>query len=242
VPLVFLPGALDGLEGSGAVAERLGAERRLIPIAYRPDDRFEGLMARILRAADEAGATRFDLLGQSYGGWIAQCLARLRPGRVRRMVLSHSFTLRPGDRWRLRLGSRMLERLPPALMRPLLLKRVRGALAPLRKADPALLERQLATLGRDIARPAFRAKLAAQQRCMAESLGLPGIAEAPGARGPPVLIIESDNDPLIGAGARKALRTRYPDAALHRFADAGHISAMVETDAYLAAVMAFLDR
>ena len=59
---------------------------------------------------------------------------------------------------------------------------------------------------------------------------------------PRVLIIESDNDPLIGARARAELRARYPGAAVHRFAGAGHISAMVETDAYLAAVSAFLDR
>ena len=98
-PLVFLPGALDGLEGSDAVAERLGAERPLIRIAYRPDDTFDRLMARILRAADEP----FDLLGQSYGGWIAQCMARLQPERTRRIGCR---TASPcgGGSWRFKLG------------------------------------------------------------------------------------------------------------------------------------------
>lgn len=235
VPLLFLPGALDGLEGSDSAAERLGLSRRLIRIAWRPADRFEGLIERILSAADEAGAGRFDLLGQSYGGWIAQCLALLHPGRSRRMVLSHSFALRPGDRWRFGLASALLERMPLPLIRPLLLKRVRHALAPLRKVDPALVERHLAALRRDLARPGFRETLVAQQRCMAESAALQGGVAAP------VLIIESDNDPLIGAAARATLRARHPDAAVHRFADAGHISALVETDAYLATVEAFLD-
>lgn len=235
MPLVFLPGALDGLEGSDAVAERLGAERALIRIAWRPDDRFDGLIARILSAADAAGAARFDLLGQSYGGWIAQCLARLHPQRVRRIVLSHSFALRPGDRWRFRLASGLLERMPLALIRPLLLKRIRRALAPLRRIDPALVDRHLATLRHEMARPDFRGTLVAQQRCMAGSLMLQGRVTAP------VLIVESDTDPLVGARARAALRARYPDAAVQRFADAGHISAMVETDSYLAAVKAFLD-
>jgi pimeloyl-ACP methyl ester carboxylesterase len=240
-PLIFLPGALDGLEGADRVVQRLGADRLLIRIAYRPDDTIDRLASRIMTAADEAGAARFDLLGQSFGGWIAQCLARLHPDRTRRLVLSHSFTLAPSDGWRFRLGAGLLQRMPLGLLRPLLLKRVRQALAPLRETDAELVERQIAVLSRDLQRPGFRDRLVAQQRCMRESLALPAVTAAPREDGPTVMIIESDNDPLIGARARQALRDRYPQAEVHCFAGAGHISAMVETEAYLSAVQAFLD-
>jgi len=236
-PLVFLPGALGELEGSDEVARRFGASRELLSIAYRPDDRLEPLLDRIAAATD---APRFDLLGQSYGGWIAQCAARRFPERVRRIVLSHSFILRPQDAWRLRLASRLLRHMPIGLTRPLLLKRIGKALEPLRRLDPERVERQLSPLAGLLAEPAMRAKLVGQQRCMLDSLE-PPFAKLPNVRPDlPVLIIESDNDPLLGAAVRKALRHRYSRAQVQRFPGTGHISAMVETDAYAAAVENFL--
>ena len=236
-PLVFLPGALGELEGSGEVARRLGTSRAPIAIAYRPDDRLEALLGRIAAATD---APRFDLLGQSYGGWIAQCAARRFPERVRRIVLSHSFILRQRDAWRFRLAETLLGRMPTGLMRPLLLKRVRKVLEPLRRRDPDRVERQLAALAGTLAGPDMRAKLVAQQRCMLDSLQ-PAFAALPDVRPElPVLIIESDNDPLLGAAARKALRDHFPDAEVQSFPGAGHISAMAETEAYAARVERFL--
>ncbi len=240
-PLVFLPGALDTIEGLDRVTECLAADRPVIRIAYDADDTLPRLLDRILEQASEVGAGRFDLLGQSYGGWIAQCIAQLHPARVRRMVLSHSFVLHPGDGWRLALGSTFLRRMPVRLLRPLLLKRVGSVLAPLREMDASLAERQLTALADAIGRADFRAKLVAQQRCMRQSLSLPAVTAAPDPAGPSVLIIESENDPLIRARQRLALNARYSRAETFRFSKAGHISALVETDAYLRAVKAFLD-
>lgn len=238
-PLLVLPGALDGLEGSDAAAQRLGESRRLVHIRYRADDTFDALVARILAAAEESGAARLDVLGQSYGGWIAQCLVRLYPGKVRRLVLSHSFVLAPRQAWRLRLGSRVLRKMPLPVLRPLLLARVRRALAPLARTNPERVEQQIAQLARELEHPDFRGKLAAQQVCMAESLARPLPAMR---RDIPVLILESDNDPLVPRGARRALRQTYAGAQVHRFAGAGHISALAETSAYVQRVEAFLDR
>jgi pimeloyl-ACP methyl ester carboxylesterase len=237
--LLFLPGALDRLEGSDAAARRLGESRRLIHIRYRPDDTFDALLTRILAVADESGAGPLDLLGQSYGGWIGQCLARLHPLRVRRLVLSHSFVLTPGQAWRLRLGSRILRGLPLPVMRPLLLARVRRALAPLARTDPERVEQQIAQVALELQNPDFRAKLGAQQGCMAESLKRP----LPAMRSDmPILILESDDDPLVPRRARQALRQTYPGPQVHRFPAAGHISALAETSIYAETVQAFLDR
>lgn len=237
VPLVLLPGALGSLEGSEAAANGLGARRPVVVIDYRAGDRFEPLLARILAAA---GAPRFDLLGQSYGGWIAQCLAARHPECVRRLVLSHSFALEPRHGWRFRLGHRLLARFPMALLKPLLLARVRGALAPVRARDPGLFDRQLAALRRGVDSGALLGVLSAQQTCLAESLEGPQAGLAPTAD-LPVLIVESANDPLLPARARSALKARFPDAAVHCFERAGHVSALVEPERFTALVNAFLD-
>ncbi|HWT12838.1 MAG TPA: alpha/beta hydrolase [Allosphingosinicella sp.] len=240
VPLIVLPGALGALEG-GDPAEALGPHRAVRTIDYRGDDSFAALAARIAAAADEEGAARFDLLGQSYGGWIAQCVARERPERVRRLVLSHSFALEPRHRRRFRLGRALLSGLPRRLARPLLLKRARAALAPVAARDPALHRRLLETLAERMLEPAFWDVLAAQQACLAQSLE-PAVAALPPI-GPelPVLIIESDDDPLIAARDRAALRRRVPHAEVRRFERCGHVSALAEPEAFAAAVAAFLD-
>lgn len=239
VPLLLLPGALGRLEGSGIVSERLGEDRPVVTIDYRSDDRFEPLLRRILAAADQAGAERFDLLGQSYGGWIAQCVAARHPERVRRLVLSHTFTLERRHARRFRFGPWLLERFPRRLLRPLLTGRVRKALAPVRQLDPALAERQLAAVAAQFDAGTLLPALAAQQHCMRESLEGEEVPRTGACL--PVLIIESANDPLIAPSARSALRKRFPQATVHRFTDAGHVSAVVQAERYAALVKDFLD-
>src|SRR5688572_29800235 len=239
VPLILLPGALGQFEGSGRAAEQLERRRPVATISYREDDDLDALLDRIEAAADQAGSGPVDLLGQSYGGWIAQCFARRRPERVRRLVLSHSFTLSPGGAWRFRIGRSLLRRLPGPLARTLLMKRIRVALRPVAAAEPDLYRLQLAAIDRLAASRSFRLGLAAQQSCIWQSLqpattSLPQVAAE-------VMIIESDNDPLIGNKERAALRTLYPRARLLRFREAGHVSAIVETERYVAAVEEFLD-
>lgn len=236
-PLLVLPGALGGLEGSAIGSGRLADRRPVATLDYRPEDDFEALMQRVGEAAAGLGGGPFDLLGQSYGGCIAQGVAARWPERVRRMVLSHSFALESGDARYFALGERILRRMPAAILAPLLLSRIRRALAPVRFAMPDLYLRQKATLARTVRSPNYLATLAAQQQCLRESLAPPRMGHAGGHR---VLIIESANDPLVGAAARARLRSRYPHARVHCFPTAGHVSAVVEPEAYTALVEGFL--
>jgi len=238
-PLILLPGALGAFEGSDAAAQLLRRHRPVIEIAYHEEEGLEALLARIEAAADEAGAGPVDLLGQSYGGWIAQCFARLRPERVRRLVLSHSFCLAPGGAWRFRLARALLRSLPETLITKLLRKRIKLALRPIAQTRPDLHRRQLAAIEPLLASRSFRAGLSAQQQCMWQSLQ-PAATKLPPVEAP-VMIVESKNDPLIGKRARAALRACHPRALLLRFPNAGHVSAIIETETYVVAVEAFLD-
>jgi len=240
VALIVLPGALGALEGADWGARLGGGGRRVLIVPYGGGDRLDALVARVAALADAEGAGRFDLLGQSYGGWIAQCVARAHPKRVRRLVLSHSFALEPRHAWRFRLGRRMLKLLPRAPAAALLTKRAARALAPVAAKDAALHARLLAALAARVREPDFWDGLAAQQRCLQQSLEPPFSALPPAAAALPVLIVEGGNDPLLGARDRAALRARFPQAQLLRFASAGHVSSLAEPEAFAAAVGAFL--
>lgn len=237
--LIVLPGALGALEGAGW-DDRLGRQRRVVTVPYTADDRLEELIGRVLALADAEGAARFDLLGQSYGGWIGQCVARAAPERVRRLILSHSFALEPRHAWRFRLGRRLLRLLPRALATSLLKKRAARALAPVAARDPARHARLLASLAVQAQAPDFWDGLLAQQRCLRQSLEPPFASRPPVRADVPVLIVEGTDDPLLGERDRAALRARFPKARLVRFSGAGHVSPLAEPEAFRAAVEAFL--
>jgi pimeloyl-ACP methyl ester carboxylesterase len=56
----------------------------------RPERGLELQVEAVLALADRLGHRRLDLLGLSYGGFVAAWIAALHPGRVRRLVLSNS--------------------------------------------------------------------------------------------------------------------------------------------------------
>jgi pimeloyl-ACP methyl ester carboxylesterase len=235
IPLILLPGALGRLEGSEALAARLAEGRELLMVEHGREP-LAALLDKVLAAADAAGAERFDLFGQSYGGWIAQCLTRRNPDRVRRLVLSHSFVA--AQPWRFRLGARLLAA-PPGLLAPLLRARLRRALAAVRRLTPKRHDAIIAGVDERLRSGGLLADLAAQQHCLVQSL-TPPFADLPDPPPRPTLIIESDDDPLIGKRGRAALRTAFPHARVLRFPDAGHVSALTAAEAVAEAVQDFL--
>jgi pimeloyl-ACP methyl ester carboxylesterase len=56
-----------------------------------------------------------------------------------------------------------------------------------------------------------------------------------------VLIIESDDDPAIGARDRALLRRTYPNAQVHTFRDAGHASSILKREEVLSIIRSFLE-
>ena len=236
--LILLPGAMKAIEGSGAVRQGLAGSREVVPFDYRADDHLPSLLARIAAASGDGPV---DLLGQSYGGWIGQCFARAHPGRVRRMILSHSFVLRPSDIVHFHVGRWLLRHVPDGMLARLLLTRIRKALDPVRRQDRARFERQVAAIRGQVGDRAVLDVLAAQQECLRESVEQPFASLPPVDPATKILIIESRNDKIVGRAARERLRHCYPTAAFHMFEDAGHVSAIVATDEYLEIVRAFLD-
>ncbi len=58
----------------------------------------------------------------------------------------------------------------------------------------------------------------------------------------PVLILESDDDPMVDAVARARLRDAFHTAEVRTFSGAGHLISILRTDEMLEAVEDFLSR
>lgn len=196
----------------------------------------KALLERAMDLMDRRDAAQFDVIGFSIGGWFAQCLAAREPKRVRKLVLAHSFTLEPHHTWRFGLAAWLWPMMPPALLRAGIMKRARLALAPLKRRDPARYRAALDEAGAAIALAASRARLLALQHAIRDSLLHPSGAVPTH----PMLILESDDDRIIGAKARAQLARKYPAARRVVLAGAGHASAVTAPNDLAATVDAFL--
>lgn len=237
--LALVPGAL--LEPPEALLHRLGEARRVVALTYPDATRMTDLTDTIAGQVAAMGIDRAAVLGSSYGGWVAQCLARRHPALVQLLILVHTFALRPDAAWRFRLGLKIWNAVPDPLLRILMLARVRRMLRPVRSASPGEHERALAHVRELIHAPETVAAIVRQNLCMLDSVTSFPIAPTDLARlDGKILIIESDDDPAIRAPDRAHLRAMYPGADVRTFHRTGHVTALVRPDELASAVNEFL--
>ncbi len=240
-PLVILPGAL--LAPPETLLERLRRRRPVRVIAYPPQTTMTALVDSIAAQLGEQGIEHCDLLGFSYGAWVGQCLRNRYPNLVRDLVLVHGFALRPQHAWLFRIGLRVWRWMPTSSFRRMARKRIARILKPLRKRDDSEYARVLAAVDTRLGQAETPPALIRQNECMLESCTNFAAANEhrvhPGRR---VLIIDSDNDPVVPRNERAHLRALHPDAWVHSFPGAGHIAPWVEPHAFADTVERFLER
>ena len=129
-PVLWLTGGLRRAALGYDFLERLGANHKVLAPDYPPVTHFAEIddgVSAILRAE---GIERCDLVGQSYGGLLAQAFLAAHPERIRRLVLSSSGPADYGRPWApvLSLAAAAARVLPKRLPAALLLAGLRGLL------------------------------------------------------------------------------------------------------------------
>lgn len=185
------------------------------------------LAARMMR---QLGYERFDVLGISWGGGLAQQLAAQYPRRCRRLVLAATST-----------GSFMIPARPGVLLR---------LASPRRHRDPDHAARVAATLyggalrrrpeladpvTRARAEPVSRRGYAYQLTAVAGWTSLPWL---PFIR-QPALILAGDDDPIIPLANARLMAALLPSARLLVYPD-GHLGLLTRAGELAPAVSAFL--
>jgi poly(3-hydroxyalkanoate) depolymerase len=215
--------------------ERIEVVRFDVPgVGGSPDPKvpynFALLAAFVGRMMKGLGYERFDVLGISWGGGLAQQIAFQHPRRCRRLVLVSTAT-----------GSLMVPAGPQVLMKMVTPKRYR---------DPEYAVTVAAELygGRMRERPDQVRKLMHDQSRVGSRRGyllqllagvgwssLPGL---PFIR-QPTLILAGDDDPIIPLVNARILRRLLPDARLHIYSD-GHLGLVTSADELAPRIVAFL--
>ena len=191
---------------------------------------FPTLACLIGRILDELGYDRFDTLGISWGGGLAQQLAFQHPRRCRRLVLASTAT-----------GSLMV----PA--NPLVLAKM---VTPRRYRDPDYAKSIAAQLygGRMRQRPGEVRHVVYEQERLGPStgyflqllagLGWTSLPALPLIR-QPTLILAGNDDPIIPLVNARIMRLLLPNATLHVYDD-GHLGLLTSADELGPIVSGFL--
>jgi maspardin len=230
-PILWLTGALGLGDFAFGYALALGQELRLLLPDYPPLRSLDGMADGLVAVLDVEGVRAAHVVGGSFGGLLAQHLVRRHPDRARSLVLSH--TLGPQRSYSRAALSRILSwLLPERPYRALFSRRLRVAFI---GAEPFWLRyfdsRVAALAKRDLVSRVLLASRFLQLRYAADDL-----ANWPGQ----ILILDADDDPLMPAAARKALRALYPRAHVHTFSGTGHSAAILQPEIYAQVIRKFL--
>jgi poly(3-hydroxyalkanoate) depolymerase len=218
----------DGLELIGFDPPGAGVSQRpCLPM------RMGGLAAMVESLLDELGLDRVDVLGYSWGGGVAQELARRAPDRVRRLVLCATG---PG------LGGT-----PPRPLAALMLA------TPARYYHPRLLALSVPYIaggrtGRERGLLAAQAadRLARPPDLLGYAFQLYAVSGWSSRRwlhrlSQPTLVVAGEQDPSVPLGNARLLAARIPDARLHVVKGGGHLFLLDEPENVVPTILDFLD-
>jgi poly(3-hydroxyoctanoate) depolymerase len=240
-PLLLITGIGANLDMWAPFARRV-SDRELIAfdapgtgLSQRPRRplRMSGL-ARIVRALlDELELERADVLGYSFGGGLAQELARRAPDRIRRLVLCATgpgiggIPPRPLAALMLATPARYYHRRLLELSLPHI---AGGSTA----RDPAALAEHA---GERLARPPDVLGYAYQLYAAAGWTSLPWLHSITA----PTLVVAGDDDPSVPVGNARILAARLPNARVDVLEGGGHLFLLDEPENAIAPILSFLD-
>lgn len=224
-PVVLLPGAQGTAESWLHQLLAWGRQREMLSVNYPGLADPAALADLVVEVANAQGLGVFDIIGSSYGGYLAQWIGVRHAARVRRIVIGNSFhDPRPSQSADKLAG---LEGKTPDEVKSEALARLQAA------PDSEFKQIMLDLMGQRQDAATLRGRMLAVQKAPL----LPALP-VPAQR---LMLIECDNDPLIGPPVREAIRQHYAGARHCAIGGGGHYPYILKAAEYNAAVAAFLD-
>ena len=241
--LLLLPGALSVGESTFPLIRAFENEYRIIAPSYALSLTMRALCDGLARILETESLHRIHVLGGSYGGLVAQYFVRRYPAKVRSLILSHTFVLSQKHARPLWIAGKLFPMFPQSLFVPILRLRLnKMLLSTLRTVNHPEAEFWRAYLNEAIASDLLKKVFLHQNKCLLDLASQPQFApdDLKDWDGK-ILIIESKDDPAISAQERALLRSKYPQAQVHTFLDAGHASSILKPEEVFAIIRSFLD-
>jgi pimeloyl-ACP methyl ester carboxylesterase len=228
---------LHGMGGSGDIwfqqIDALSASYRCIAPTYPAVADLEQLRGGILGVLAQEGLQTVHVVGSSMGGYLAQYLMSRDPARIRKAVLGNTFPPNEIIPRRAGQGARYLPWIPEWTL--MLGLRHNAEQVLFRTSGQSELVR--AYLIEQTCGFMRKSDFIARCACLTQGFTppLPDVVLSGS-----LLIVESDNDPLVEAELRAMLRSTYPTAGVKTFQGSGHFPYLSRADEYTQVLAEFL--
>lgn len=236
--LLLLPGAIGRAEVAFRHILEFEDDYRVIAPDYPPLPTVDRLLSGFIALLDAENVRSATVIGGSMGGGLAQCLVRKYPERVSRLILSHTGVPNPRRAQLNSFGMKVLRFIPIGLIRAALnweVSRLLSAAGDEKRFWLVYFGELTGLITKDEALSIYERAIDLEQRYVFKPGDLNGW---PGQ----ILILESDDDPIIRPAERAALKSLYPQAQVHTFKGGGHGASIVRREEYLSRVRKFLSQ
>ena len=231
--ILFLHGMGGGYDIWWQQIESLRNRYRLIAPTYPPVHSLAELARGIGFILEREGVDRFHVVGSSLGGYLAQYLIGRRPDRIKKAVFANTFP--PNNVIAEKSGAtgKLLPILPEWMVMRNLRKTTAASIYPA-SGNSELVAAYMLEQSYGMMR---KAQFVARFHCVLDAFTAPDVK----ALGIEILIIESDNDPLVEEKLRTMLKAAYPSAAVKTFDGAGHFPYLNRAGEYTRILGEFFD-
>ena len=232
--ILFLHGMTGGYDFWWQQMNQFRHQYRVVSVTYPPVDNLSELGKGIMAILDKEKIDRTIVVGSSLGGYLTQYLAATYPQRVEKAVLGNTFPqndiLEEKNKTKVAIATWLPEWFVMNGLRQNLFDVVLPASENNALAKAQLLEN---TYGR-----MSKAQFIARYHCVVDKFQpIDGKQSAI-----PLLIFESDNDPLVSPDLRMKLKQYYTSAQIHTFHNKGHFPYLNAADEYNSVLKEFLSK
>jgi pimeloyl-ACP methyl ester carboxylesterase len=240
--LLLFHGAVGGAETMRWLAAAFEDEYRTVTPTVADVETLGEVCDAASAILDREHVGRAVVFGGSFGGMVAQAFFHRRRAQVQDLVLLSTGAPSPAVGARTARVTTLMRLLPFPIMRGLMrmeISRHLDAPAPAEHAGRVAEFRQRLDryFDRTLTKRTLLSRVALSVDFNRNERYAPGDAAGWPGR---VLVIESDDDPMIPAEERRRLRETYPRALVCTFAGAGHLIPLLRLEELVGVVKAFL--
>ena len=228
---------LHGLGGAYDIwfqqIEALKKDYSVIAITYPPVNSFDEISTAILNILDEEDVDKVNIVGSSLGGAITQHFTATHPERVERAILGNTFTAdnsyEKGFEGKITVARYLPNWAMMKMFRSNLIENVIPSSENSTLVQSYLLEQYYGLMSKQ--------QFLARAECVMIKFNTPNFRTL----NIPVMIIESDNDPLIAKTMREKLKKTYPTAKVKTLHNKGHFPYLNAPKEYTMYIKDFLN-
>ena len=222
--IVFLHGMTGAYDIWWQQMEALQGKYRLIAMTYPAAGSLAEMAEGVIAILDAEGVDQFSVVGSSLGGYFTQYMVANFSERVQKAVFANTFPPNDLIAEENRVVGALLPYLPEWLIMNVLSGSIRERVYPTSEYSGLVLAFGLEQTGGRMSKGQVIGRF--------KGVIDPFSIADPDALGIPVLIIESDNDPLVAPLLRSELKALYPSAKVHTFSGAGHFPYLNRAEEY----------